>query len=516
MLIFMMTSLALFSGCNARYSNDSDRLSNVATLGISETDLLGCSVTSSLPKMIEIDGKEIHHSFSDLTPCQRRGMLIYSEGLGVNFDNRQRRASGLLPRVMRFLKVPKSTVQINVRQWQKKQDGRHFEFVEINGNLDPILRKSFLYTSETDVYIPVHPETKALPELIKNLMIANKIDLITTDSFLQTTKVNHAIATMSRSLWSFDPTDSSGSLYSVKMGTDTIHSAKNRSKLIDMEENLKTQIKLGAASTVQDRIESIGGVFLADTFEIQVSATKSGCGGCFGPKVTKYFISMRDYSNVIQDKSRVYMPSFHFYKDLAKLTYGNREGWGLPFSWSGQNFVFSHEKLATILAEINKKLGEIIAIYHMGGYFPHYLHGQNLLIGLPLAANIDWKILIRDVADVSPANLKSTYQNSTDSNAPGDPAFRPVYLQNQAGSAYSTHRSEIKNLFPSYLRSMESAKFMDSHVDYKTYLDKLKGLSGLKMLKCNANYEDELIRPFWRQIQSNEKLYWSEVKRLSQ
>jgi hypothetical protein len=139
-----------------------DSPSGLSATGVSGFD---CKALTSAFNALKIPAENINLSATD-----RRALLVCLEGLSVNFNNRQTRSSELLFRKVRWVKAPKGTVSVNIRKWTLEEDGIHNRFLDINENVQSHLDSGFFYTSDTHYYIPVHPETDKMPDLIAQLL----------------------------------------------------------------------------------------------------------------------------------------------------------------------------------------------------------------------------------------------------------------------------------------------------------------------------------------------------------
>ncbi len=77
--------------------------------------------------------------------------------------------------------------------------------------------------------------------------------------------------------------------------------------------------------------------------------------------------------------------------------------WNLHNGPSGKLTIqFSQNDLLKMNTELSKQMGKIMAIYYLNGYTNPYLHGQNLLVGVPLDPKLPAKFAIRDLSDHAP------------------------------------------------------------------------------------------------------------------
>lgn len=234
-----------------------------------------------------------------------------------------------------------------------------------------------------DLVIPYHPDTTVMHPVLQEL--EKKGASVKKSQW-------EAYHSMSRSLFVVNNDDPQlPTLFSVKMGTNTVNGMRQDQKIYVYEEEVTAINDLSTKTSIPFLMDFFGIKLLQDTAGVQISPM-----GVKSDDPTKnYAYNFRDYSTLIRDKNYVYMP-LDFFKWKAKLDQDGMLSWEID-----QNIYLkiSREYLVQYVHDLAFETGKFEGILLANGYTTENFHGQNVLVGIPLDPGKHARLGFRDVGD---------------------------------------------------------------------------------------------------------------------
>ncbi len=368
-----------------------------ATSTVMALDEFGCKLDDNLfPEFLTFGDPQWISWLSQLGDCERRKLLINAEGAAVSggdlaSPSTKQYAKRLIPLTLPHVEAPLELLQIKGLEG----DGGILSDVADPEGLQRIGRELGVIVSGKTIKIPVHPTTKSQHPLIQWLIDQN-YPLVTDQS--GPSNPPKTIGTMSRSLWYLP----SNRVTTIKLGSDFINGRKSPTKLTDVARDVSDLQDILQNTTIPDFMADLEVTYLVDSKAMTLS-TKNDRGGM---ESMPYGVALRDYSRLLHDKQRIYIP-------LALLEDRTRSGEGcddqklIPYGFS-RAIKIPLAQLESMLYKLNQTLARVIAIHHANGYMPIDFHGQNLLVGIPLDPQVPPRLVIRDVSDIYPFQFEKT------------------------------------------------------------------------------------------------------------
>lgn len=359
----------------------------------------GCDLDNTrFPEVLNYGDSTSIQWLSQLNDCDRRTMLIHAEGAAVssgdlNLPISNRFATRLIPLPLRYVEVPRKMLQLAGLQGT----GGVLAEVLDPTNLQQMGQDTGVILSSETVKIPIHPTTLEQHPLIQ-WFIDQKYPMMTYqngDSQAGPT----TITTMSRSLWYLPQNRAT----TIKMGSDYINGRYSPNKLTDVGRDIKDLQDILENTSIPDLISTLDVEYLVETKALTLTAINS-------PDALPYTVSLRDFSRLLQDKHRIYIPLALLENRVSAAK--SCDGWYLiPYGFK-KSIRIQKNQLESMLYKLNQTLARVIAIHHANGYMPIDFHGQNLLVGIPLNPEVSARLVIRDVADIYPFIFDKTERST--------------------------------------------------------------------------------------------------------
>lgn len=462
-LLFCIKSIStlcmclLFSQC-LRKTQD-----NAQVFGQSSGD---CSL-KSLPNVLEYNNQTHQEALYQLTNCQRQQLIMNAEGLAITWPNRSRPggrefASAPITQTLRALKVPVGEVGIKGAEWSVD----HYEPIAQGlPSFTSIKEAAGIQTLNGFVQIPVHPTTQSYHPWVEKLV---KKGYPVED-------LKPVVATMSRSLW--NPQNSN--LWTIKMGSDYVHGRKAPNKLTDVGEDIEALANNTQKTSIPDWIATLDVGYLVDRAAVTVSDPGNQ------DKSLDYTIALRDYSPLLQDRYRIYMPQYLLFQ-LGRFKSqgpGSPRTFVVPYSF-GKEITMGEDDIQSILDHLNGDMARVVAIHHANGYMPLDFHAQNVLVGIPLNREVKPRLVLRDVGDI----YEFKFPESVRDRPNGWPGIKTITVESMV--CYDSSRVQMA----AYGDQMKKMKFP------------LPGGSWEDTSRLSLN---SISYDFY---QKNQKQFWSQVK----
>ncbi len=231
--------------------------------------------------------------------------------------------------------------------------------------------------------VPYHPDSKKNHPLIEKLRSKGAPSgTLTLDAF-------HS---MSRSLMIVNERDKTlPTLFSLKMGTDTVNGRPEDRKLFGLQEEVAEVNELTHKTSIPRLMQDFGITYIMDA--VGVNIHEKGADPTDDAKNYGYII--RDYSEMLRDKNYIYLPMDVF---KGRVT-GGQSG---DFTWRLDDQVelkIPPTHLQRYVNDLAYETGKFKGIYLANGAGHDSFHGQNVLVGIPLDPANHAKLGFRDVGD---------------------------------------------------------------------------------------------------------------------
>lgn len=287
--------------------------------------------------------------------------------------------------------VPVTTEKIGYKVTLQKYDNPP----PSEGRLASLANTFSLQDGQCSLIIPFHPDTKNKPPLVAKLLENSSQKELELDAF----------NSMSRSLFVINY-KSAPLLYSVKMGTDFIRSvrpilASQPSKLLGIQEHVARVNRFGESTSILSLAHEEGILMLNDS--VGINFFEKGAQADDDAKNNGMII--RNYDAVLADKDRIYLPLDKFLHPMATLDSRSLRilAWRLHHSILGKILLkFEIKDLDRMVSHLAVQYGKLMAIYYLNGYTSRDLHGQNVLVGVPLKKDLKPILAVRDLSDHAP------------------------------------------------------------------------------------------------------------------
>jgi hypothetical protein len=181
------------------------------------------------------------------------------------------------------------------------------------------------------------------------------------------------------------------SLFSLKMGTDTVNGRLEESKLLGLQDEVADVNELTRKTSIPRLMQAFGITYIMDA--VGVNLLEKGADP--GDNAKNYGYIIRDYSEMLRDKNYVYLPMDVF---KGRVT-GGETG---DFTWRLDDQVelkIPPTHLQRYVNDLAYETGKFKGIYLANGAGHDSFHGQNVLVGIPLDPANHAKLGFRDVGD---------------------------------------------------------------------------------------------------------------------
>ncbi len=415
-------------------------------------------------------------AFSQWSPRERALMIIAADNGIYNTQN------PMNPRRLPYLKLKSESVSIN-------------EYIQKYPNYDPIQHQykklSQKFSSDGcqgDTLIPYHPDTKSQHR---------RIDLLKKqDKVLQGDKKYYSdlvgFSSMSRSLFVLNEksTEDLPLLFSLKVGSDTVMGSNQPDKLYGVYWNAKYVNSLSQPTSIHELAEANGIAFLSDSVGLVYDRD--------------YGVVLRDYNLLINEKDYFFMPLMAFQEKAIEKKSPSGEVdsymWNLYKPASAQIFaknekilrlIVSKPQIKKIVDELSQEMGKLIAIYYLNGISSLDLHGQNLMVGIPLNPERQAMIAVRDTSDHWVFPYARTDFIQMKYGAIPEPKWcQPLFRS--PGAAAEACSKKVQQL------TLKGFEAMAKNLEFKfqdTDFQKFKSTNDIyALLEKNNAYQDQIIR----------------------
>ena len=394
-VLLSLASCTLFQNqgllSQGRDRRSGDGGSSLSGLG-ADAAILGCS--DVLPTVLKAGDTVARRAVFNLNRCQRRAMVVLSEGASIPSSAEKTHEVGqsLFKTTLKYVKVRREKVRVLAKEF----DGQKWQVIKEAGARKKILDDALVYVKHEYVFIPVHQETASYHPLLQQLLSAGDAWAVLPSSLPAEMSRVSTLSTMSRSQWVL-PKDSD-SLYTIKMGSDVVHGKKQPHKLLDVYGDLWDLEDIARKTSIAALVRSQGITYIPDRYGVFIDLVDTRQGG-----LPPYSIALRDYDSVLRDQDRVYI-SLHRLLLAASDALGGVE---VPIQ-KHRKIVYANEDFQTILLQLNDAMAKAVAIHNANGYLTADFHGQNIMVGLPLAKHVRAQLVIRDVTDIYDTDFTPT------------------------------------------------------------------------------------------------------------
>jgi ribosomal protein S19 len=433
---------------------------------------LGCSL-DQVPQVLKGGDPKASHTLFNLTTCQRRAMTILAESSSVPADERRMDvANSMIKTQFKYVKIRPGKIKITVNEF----DGKTWNPVENIDKKNMILSKALISIKSDFVYIPVHQETTTYHPLLQHLLDEGEAFGVLPPHLPEVSQSTATIATMSRSQWAVPK--NSDSLYTIKVGSDTVNRKLQPHKLTDVYADLNDLQVISQKTSIAPLVRSHGVLYMPDRYSVMIEYL-----GSKFKSPPPYGIAIRDYESILRDQDRLYI-SYH---RLSRTKLDSRGKVNVPVHWD-RTFEYSNDHFKRILEQLNDGMAKVVAIHNANGYLTRDFHGQNILVGLPLSPFIKAKLLIRDVTDI--------YDTNFDHKISCYPCLAQIKADHWPANTKQSI-DEIYNL--AYSAMMLKLKFMSTSIPWG-----------------NITRDSSLVTVWTALIERQQLGYWQEVSRIRQ
>jgi hypothetical protein len=370
--------LTTVAGCQKSKSQTNENSLSMAPLGDSVRPPIG---------HFEVDNPESQKKLLSLNDNEKALLIMAADNsLAYDSNNLQR------------VRIPFATVPKINYAGEPQVETQHKGCFWQDGNTKKNIA-SILWNNGNEYKIPIHPETRRIHPTIKE-----EINKVKSDFPLSKGHYDFAaFKSMSRSLWIFNPASNNifnqlPILTTIKLATDTVAGKSEPSKLWGIENEVRWLNALVDHTSIVQLADHFGIQFLLDSY-----------GVIF---YNNYGVILRDYTPLITKDGYIFMPMALFLEPVIM----NDAAYWILHKKSIQNSIYNKndsnsilklsmpkETLAhKVLPMLLQEWGKLLAIYYLNGITSIDLHGQNVLVGIPLKSSQKPMLVIRDVSDSSP------------------------------------------------------------------------------------------------------------------
>jgi hypothetical protein len=418
-------------------------------------------------------------AFAKWTPQDRALMLISADNGIYNQQN------PMEPRRLPYVRLKPASISFkSIIQKHPSIDRLQKQFKD--------MERAFSKGSCDDILVPYHPDTKAMHPAFNSFKNINAIQGATlrgSQSYPDFIGFN----SMSRSMFVLNQKNSNSLplLSSLKVGSDTVMGTYQPEKMTGVFWNARYVNALSEPTSVHELAESNGIAVVSDSVGIEY--------------LNNYGVVLRDYSLLVDEKDYFFMPLMAFQERLLKkspLAENNA-----PLFWNLYKpakakiydnnskilrLALNSTHLEKIVEELAFEMGKLISIYYLNGISSIDLHGQNLLVGIPLNPERQAMIAVRDISDHWVFPYVSTNFAQLKYGAIPEPDWcQPLYLAQGAGDLKKC-QEKIRNLTKRGFESIVTQTGFDfSGVDIQS-LESTKEIYNL-MLSKPEKFKDQIL-----------------------
>ena len=309
-----------------------------------------------------------------------------------------------------------------------------------NDEIEQLSRLIDFFTTTMDkkactTIVPFNPFTKKKPWLVERELSSSdplKFELL-------------AFPSMSRSIFVFNKdfkVNKLPLLFSVKMGTDTVIAAgvwaSQESKLKGLQEHVSRVNIFNERSSIPWLLTENDVVLISDSVGINYSKKTNG----LNDDDANNGVIMRSYNTILKDHSRVYVP-------LEKFFHLKQDKIGPYWELYGDDknairLRVKDEMLKDFSLDLAEQFGKIRAIYYANGFTSKDLHGQNVLVGIPVDPSIKPRLALRDVSDHAEFPMMVHGKKSKVLASISSPNWSKFYFQ-PVGDVVVNKNSRVRN-----------------------------------------------------------------------
>jgi len=327
-------------------------------------------------------------SFSRWTPRDRALMIVSTDNGIYQTQN------PMTPRALPFFKTRPEEAFLTDKKIQIYPQSH-----ELKLRYESLSQKFTGSSCTGELLIPYHPDTKTHHSKIQSLQSRGK--------FIEPSLGGKGVypdlvgfASMSRSMFVLNENVSDGLplLFSIKVGSDTVMGTHQPKKLEGVHWNAAYVNALSEPTSIHELADNQGISLLSDSVGLIYEGD--------------YGVVLRDYSPLVDEKDYFFMPLMAFQeKAFARASASGKVEsymWNL-YKPAGMTvyqknpqilrLIVSSAHMEKLIDELSEEMGKLIAIYYLNGVSSIDLHGQNLLVGIPLKPELQAMIAVRDISD---------------------------------------------------------------------------------------------------------------------